>query len=803
MAHNIGLVSMVILATLSISAVGACSGNERSTGATPQTISLNGCAIVADRNQPAYVRHMLQDLRSCLADISGLAIPVRDSLNSKDGVVIAVGPKVARELTGTAPSSADLGDEGYIIKSLTKDGREYLVVTGAHPHGTKFAIAAFTRMISARGNTAYIEGPVDLTSRPSFAVRGMHFNGWAFNYPYTFRSWSEKDWKSYLDVLTYSGVNLLYIWPFMEIMPLPLSSEDTAYLQEVRCIIDYAQKEHGMQVWIMEAANRVTTSDLGVRDPRHRPYWRLDIQLDRNPAVPAEFDTIMKSHEALYKIVDNMDGVCIIDSDPGGWPDSPVSDFTKIFRGCRDLLDKHSKNGKKTRLINWMWCGWGRTQNNCFSADFMGETIRAMKSDVPEPWMLISGIGGYLPVCRDEQVIGKTVYLPYNTIETEPSYPATNIGIDGMRRVFDGFSGFASEVGGVMGNVQTPLLQFPHVFYWNSTAWDYEYRNRSEKDVLLDVSEHLYPEQKELIADCYEALKSKDPERTGALADKLDFMVSSDKLGRPGVFGRKLFPDTAIVARSLVMQLRLKSAQERLLRDAPQTISVNDASKLVEKMLDAYLEWDTAHGWHDLWKSRWELGNLSSDVRFPAAAVGIRRVIGSEDEIDPFLKPVDERLSLKYGMERVKVNAIEPVRKALLSASAVTSLAQKAKASASVEADPNTYPVRAANDGYLATLYWPGALVESNTEWLQLSWDQPQTFSSVKVYFLKHPSMHGRTIHLQKETAPSVWEDFAAVVISEENDPRYCIAKFDLESPVTLNGIRIVNLLDVFEVEVN
>ena len=51
---------------------------------------------------------------------------------------------------------------------------------------------------------------------------------------------------------------------------------------------------------------------------------------------------------------------------------------------------------------------------------------------------------------------------------------------------------------GMMGNVQTPLLQFPHVYFFTSTMLDSEYRKRSEKEVLLDLAGHLYPEHRQL-----------------------------------------------------------------------------------------------------------------------------------------------------------------------------------------------------------------------------------------------------------------------------------------------------------------
>src|ERR1051325_2288912 len=92
---------------------------------------------------------------------------------------------------------------------------------------------------------------------PSFPLRGMHLNGWAFRYPYSFRAWKEKDWRLYIDYLASQKANLVMLWPFMEIMPLPLSAADRSYLAEVRRVVDYAQRTHGMEVWIMESPNRI------------------------------------------------------------------------------------------------------------------------------------------------------------------------------------------------------------------------------------------------------------------------------------------------------------------------------------------------------------------------------------------------------------------------------------------------------------------------------------------------------------------------------------------------------------------
>jgi hypothetical protein len=693
-----------------------------------------------------------------------------------------------------------LGEEGFVLKSVFKDDRNFLVVAGSTPHGTKAGLAALMKRIRVKGHTAFLDAPLDVTGKPAFAKRGLHFNGWAFHYPYTFRCWREEDWQHFLDLLAYQGVNLFYLWPFIEIMPVPLSREDQAYLEECRRIVHYAQQKHGMEVWIMQCTNRVAQDRCGVADPRRRPYWRPS-QKDLNPGNPEHLQAILKSREALYRIVNNADGVCNIDSDPGYCPGSPLSDYLKVLQGCRNLLDRHNINGKQAQLINWLWMGWGRRPGQTGSLDqHQVSTIHQMKQSLSEPWGLIAGVADFLPLCWKEQVLGKTVFLPYGLIEGEPSYPATNVQIDVLREVLNGPISRHPGLAGVMGNVQTPLLQFPNVFYFTSALWDLEYRKHSEKEVLLDLSGYLYPDHRELCTACFLALKESDPGKIESLAGQLESVVRQNRLGPPGLFGRKLFPDNRIVAQSLVMQLRHRAALERLLGKGEPVRDESTWTQLILDYCEAYLTWDLAHGWHAVWG--WGNIPLASDSRFHTAAARLAKTLGNPNRVTARFEQIRKTLVARFNDKAVNEGCIVRLQRAVLSALPIESLAQKARASASVVPDPARYPPSAANDGNRATLYWPGALVTNNAEWLQLTWDTPQTFDKVVVCFLKHPSMPGRTIHLQKEVAPGKWEDFARTVIPNDPATPHATATFNLPARVTLDKIRVVNLLDLFEIEV-
>ena len=83
-------------------------------------------------------------------------------------------------------------------------------------------------------------------------------------------------------------------------------------------------------------------------------------------------------------------------------------------------------------------------------------------------------------------MLGKTVYLPYGAIESEPAFPATNLGQESVRRVFDRAGEFPG-LRGVMGNNQLVLLQFPRTYYFFRGAWNKQYLEPREQDVMLDL----------------------------------------------------------------------------------------------------------------------------------------------------------------------------------------------------------------------------------------------------------------------------------------------------------------------------
>ena len=142
----------------------------------------------------------------------------------------------------------------------------------------------------------------------------------------------------------------------------------------------------------------------------------------------------------------------------------------------------------------------------------MADTIRNLKDNLPEPWELISGNAAFLKSSQRESVLNKTTYLQYGAIEMEPAFPATNLGQESIREVFDKAVQYP-ELKGVMGNNELMQLEFPRTFYFFNTAWDREYEKRPEPEVLLDLAGNCIPDHKQLIAESFLGLRENDPEQ--------------------------------------------------------------------------------------------------------------------------------------------------------------------------------------------------------------------------------------------------------------------------------------------------
>jgi len=659
-----------------------------------QRISLSSLVILVDGDEATYVQFAAKDLSVYLTEISGKPVTLSSSASPdalrKAQTVIAIGEKMALAMGADLRSAAELGDEGSVIRSFDKAGTKIVVVAGINPHGTNLGVATLKEMIRCAAKSPYLVGPIDLRNKPSISVRGFHMNGgWQLNHPYGFRTWTEEDWKRFVDIVWAERGNLIFIWPYVETMTVPLTSSDKAYLEEFRRITEYAQRQRGMEVWIMQSANRVAISDCGVADPMLRPHWINGCQKDMDPADSVQFEKIEKSFEALYQVVNNADAFCLIDADPGGWPQSPISDQLKIFLAARKLLNRYNVHAEKTKLVDWMWIGWGRhkfftatdrlvtgfdlTDNSLEERDvaFMSRTIRNFKDHLSEPWELIAGMAPHLDSSKQESTLNKTVYLPYGTIEMEPAFPATNMGFEPVRKVLEKADSYP-ELRGWMGNNELMLLQFPRSYYFMNGLWDARFRKRGEREVLQELSRDLYPDYQDTIADSFLALQEQDPEKIGVMLPRLKELLQGGNAIRAGALGRFLFSDRLIVARTLQMQLEIRLTRQNLLKALQGKPDINECARLVEDYFDKLLTWNKETGWEKtidiaIWTSPIYQGgkDLTEAMSRLKEILGAGAPYTSYSQVNSFFEPITRDLLKKYGEESVMIGCIEPFKLAV------------------------------------------------------------------------------------------------------------------------------------------
>src|SRR5580704_7245231 len=136
---------VLLLAILITSAAAAQSNRQR--------ISLDDAVILVDSSEPSYIQYAAKDLGSYLAEISGKPVRVSPSpgVAKKAKSVLVVGKAMAQAWRLDLPLTADLGDEGSVIRSFDQAGSQVIAIAGTNPHGTNAGIATLFQMIRADG----------------------------------------------------------------------------------------------------------------------------------------------------------------------------------------------------------------------------------------------------------------------------------------------------------------------------------------------------------------------------------------------------------------------------------------------------------------------------------------------------------------------------------------------------------------------------------------------------------------------------------------------------------------------------
>jgi hypothetical protein len=423
-------------------------------------------------------------------------------------------------------------------------------------------------------------------------VLGLYMHQhWSYNYPYAVRTWTLNDWKGFLGGLQKLGYNYALICPMLDNMPDPLTSSDSANIKKIAEVIHYAHKELNMKVGIVLCPNvSPKNGEASKYSFEQRPFFHTDERVDPGDAVA--FGKLMARREQLFGPLKEADGVYIIDSDPGGYPNSTNLEFVYILDAHRKMLDRLRPG---IEVVYWAHFGWVSYSKFYASGKLIAgtvdeprEAITLMSKQHMGPWAVASS--RYGPHLADAIGMGdRVVGFPYGAIESEPSFPLTHFG--GEAAVNGGRSGGAR---GVIGNAQSHIVQLPNIFAFARSAQGLAV----QKGDYIHFANDLIPGLGEKIVEGWTALQGEDTVRMREIARQLD---SASRMGpSKGNLAGLVFNNPSSFLNDLVLQLNMTAG----LYSFRKTLGEGDKMKIAVSLgnfVSATEAWQKKHGYSNSW----------------------------------------------------------------------------------------------------------------------------------------------------------------------------------------------------------
>lgn len=452
-------------------------------------------------------------------------------------------------------------------------------------------------------------------------IVGMYVHQhWSYNHPYAARTWTLDDWHGYAEGLSRLGYNTFLIWPMIETMPSPLTASDRAAIEKYRRVIEMLHGEFRMRVYFALCPNVGVMDEVAARyTVENRPFFQCDTRV--NPAdAPALADLLARREQLLRPLAD-VDGVAIIDSDPGGYAGSTNAEFVHLLGEHRKMLNRLRPG---IELYYWMHAGWEAYSNFYATGSLIlgsdaehEDALRRLKDLNPEPW----GVANGLAYARKLGIESRVVSFNYGLIEGEPSFPFTGFS---PKQVSKGAAAEAPR--GVMGNAQTHCIQLPNTLAFVRGAMG---RTVSDEE-YVQFADQLVVGHGPLIVRAWRLLQTSDAATMREVASQLE-TLAGQRL-ETGRLKGLLFGDPQRFLIDLVMQLRLKAACDEFCAASERR---QDIAEPFARFITAARLWQGRHGYKNYWY-------------WPRLAEALRRL-----ESPPVNAILDQLLSLPTPFERM------------------------------------------------------------------------------------------------------------------------------------------------------
>ena len=573
--------------------------------AAPSELSLRKPVVVIDVSELSYVHYVVSELRQQIKSATGIAPILSYDLNEAlqiSGPLVVVGREMANQLARIISGAPDIdehepGPQGFVLKTVTAPEykKHIIIAAGSDSAGTNYAVMQLRQLLKESASGLSVPLHLAIKEKPKYQVRGLYLHQhWRYNYPWATWSWRVEDWKRALDMAAYLRVNLVMLWPHMDMIAPLLSVPEQDYLADIREIIDYAHRKRGINIWMVEGPNVLLDSPEVKQLPiERRDYYAYAYMTGgglKNPSDPQQRAALMANREALYRAVPNADGYSLIDSDPGGWLGSPASEFVNLFIGNRKLLDQFHERPRDAALIYWLLASWGTgtAEENWRNA------MRDMEERVSPPCKYLVIWAPQLKIAKELGVLSESVFFPYGIIEGEPSFPLTNLNFGEIRRALEYATDYEG-LEGTMANSQTFFMQLPNIYYVTHHGWSPASDKASDAEVLQSLAKLLFPEKAALLASAWAQLDVPGSAAALSKANQLQELVKHQSAGRVGTLGSYLFPKPTQVLTDLITMLRIHASAEHV-RETVAAGPQSEVTAAVADYLRQMLDWQQKNG---------------------------------------------------------------------------------------------------------------------------------------------------------------------------------------------------------------
>jgi hypothetical protein len=287
------------------------------------------------------------------------------------------------------------------------------------------------------------------------------------------------------------------LWPVVEAVPMPLSDTDAKDVRGFRSTITDAQRA-GLECWLVYCPAVTCRPEIAARPWRERSLYAFmeTARLDN----PAQAEPWLAHRARLLRILNNADGYVTIDGDPGGYPGAKPADFLRVFLEDRRTIDRWGTRPSRQKLIPWIWCGWGTKGVWQEPIEpFVQAELELLQKELPEPAEFLIGQCRGAQACYWKNVkaaeqlgLGpRSTMLCYESVEFEPSPPASKLQFEDIRATLRDGRDFAAQSRGLFCNSQTALLVLPNIYFFARGVADPSYVDKSDEAVLRDFAGFL------------------------------------------------------------------------------------------------------------------------------------------------------------------------------------------------------------------------------------------------------------------------------------------------------------------------